>query len=524
MQLSAVAASKARAEHKDITKVFAAFSKSVRPEQHAWRVQRISTLMANGIPLSKLDDPFDLRTALADEALGYKVPGADACAEYVAFIAAREFAKVKEEISGRDISICFDGTSQFAEIFGLLVRFVDDAARVQVRVADLSLLATNMNSAGTAAIVTDVVYSRLHVEARRMLATMADRCSVNEAAIAGLMVLWTKSVHVGCYSHTLSNSGKKFRTKVLDQAMTAWFEIVRSHGGQLAVQLTFGERARTYSDTRWWSRWECVNQVYSHIAEMPNLLSYLESHGLCEKSCETLREVVFSAEFLSQLAVVVDAGKAFVEATYILEGDSFLACRAYQIVQMLQAHVANFQAPLLDAVARRLAGGDDAKQAAIVASGKACVEPGFAHFRDTFGGKLKSSVDFFKAARLFNPFRISELQHEMDDLKYVPFVSDVERIALKQELARYVSVAEDLKEEPPIWDWWVKHRKDLPAWFRAASKAVLVQPSSASVERAFSELKIVMGVRQGQALSDLVCGSVIVRYNERQRKGMGLQQ
>ena len=52
------------------------------------------------------------------------------------------------------------------------------------------------------------------------------------------------------------------------------------------------------------------------------------------------------------------------------------------------------------------------------------------------------------------------------------------------------------------------------AWSSAAMQALLVQPSSAAAERAFSLLANSFGDRQQNALEDYVEASVMLHYNK----------
>ena len=44
-----------------------------------------------------------------------------------------------------------------------------------------------------------------------------------------------------------------------------------------------------------------------------------------------------------------------------------------------------------------------------------------------------------------------------------------------------------------------------------------MQPSSATVERGFSVLEYQMNSRQGRSKTDLICASVMLRFNNRKR-------
>ena len=60
--------------------------------------------------------------------------------------------------------------------------------------------------------------------------------------------------------------------------------------------------------------------------------------------------------------------------------------------------------------------------------------------------------------------------------------------------------------------FWACH-KLLPAWTEFAHLVLLLQPTSACVERAFSILKYIMGDQQVASLSDKIEASLMLRYN-----------
>ena len=64
------------------------------------------------------------------------------------------------------------------------------------------------------------------------------------------------------------------------------------------------------------------------------------------------------------------------------------------------------------------------------------------------------------------------------------------------------------------WPWWKSVARELPAWSSAIQKLVVVQPSSAAAERAFSMLTTMFG-EQHDALEDYIETSLMLRVNDR---------
>ena len=61
--------------------------------------------------------------------------------------------------------------------------------------------------------------------------------------------------------------------------------------------------------------------------------------------------------------------------------------------------------------------------------------------------------------------------------------------------------------------WWKSSETTLPVWAAAAKKVLVVQPSSAAVERVFSILNTSFGNHQQNSLQDYLETSTMLRYN-----------
>ena len=55
----------------------------------------------------------------------------------------------------------------------------------------------------------------------------------------------------------------------------------------------------------------------------------------------------------------------------------------------------------------------------------------------------------------------------------------------------------------------------MPAWRKAAKIIFAIPPTSAASERVFSLLEAMFGKDQDPALSDLIQGALMLRYNDR---------
>jgi len=158
----------------------------------------------------------------------------------------------------------------------------------------------------------------------------------------------------------------------------------------------------------------------------------------------------------------------------------------------------------------------------LITEAKACVRPGLNFFQEKFNIQFISNVLAFKAARFCCPVQVTALRPDarsLEELKNFPFVNDAMVAALATELPLYIAAADGFvcNNEEEKLTWWAAHQDTLPHWTALVRKVLLVQPSSASAERVFS-LLATLSAQQEAALEDYIEASVMVRYNNNQRK------
>ena len=94
----------------------------------------------------------------------------------------------------------------------------------------------------------------------RLLACMRDEAATNGVAIRTLNVLYPKMMDVWCFSHTLDRVGEYFEIPVLREFVSTWNSLF-SHSPKARLYWKEETRVsmRTYSATRWWSKWQLKN-------------------------------------------------------------------------------------------------------------------------------------------------------------------------------------------------------------------------------------------------------------------------
>ena len=484
------------------------------PEQQVYRVKVLTTFLKAGVPISKLDH---FRELLQEN--GVRLAGRRRMSDLILFVQQEEQKRVKEEIKGRKVSVVFDGASRLGEAMAIILRFVDSSWKIHQRLIRLQLLAKSMSGEEIARELVSVLQVQYDVAPRSLVAAMHDRAAVNGVAMTYVRVMYPSLLDIGCFSHTLNNAGSKFNTRILNEFLSSWLRLFsHSPKARLAWRNRTGIAVKSHSETRWWSKWEVANQLMDLFGDLRPFLEATEDVGLvtCAKMRAILDDPLKSALLRLELAVTIDAGRPFVQATYRLEGDGPLALVCFEeLDKLLQAiRVAHY--PNVTRISELLAQGQPlVPQGSRYAS--LCVQPGFTYFLSKYDGDLKPAVSAFKAARLFNPHKIVDMQPSSDAINAVsalPFLNSGEILDnLKAELPQYLALATDISPQVDPVDWWQRNSANLPHWSNAASQVLLVQPSSAAAERVFSILNSCFTDQQETSLHDYIESSLMLQYN-----------
>ena len=111
------------------------------------------------------------------------------------------------------------------------------------------------------------------------------------------------------------------------------------------------------------------------------------------------------------------------------------------------------------------------------------------------------------------------------ELVNVLFLSDDERHKLLADFPEYIdhvkaipiSVVDCTPEDIRvlILNWFFDNRRVIPdSWFQFFYRAILIQPSSGSVERVFSIFKQMFDDNQRSSLNDAISLGVSIRFND----------
>lgn len=151
------------------------------------------------------------------------------------------------------------------------------------------------------------------------------------------------------------------------------------------------------------------------------------------------------------------------------------------------------------------------------------LKPAVKYFKERFspGGDRYDLFSLFKGASVFVPKVGKTLTEEtggtlLDKLSVYPAITLVTIAGLKKELPSYIADSKgSLISSENLAPWHYSNRSKRPVFYQTFLLLMLVQPSSAAIERVFSLLKSSFSHLQMHTFMDLVEASLLLQYNKR---------
>ena len=284
------------------------------PEVQVYRVKVVSAFLRAAVPLSKLECFRDLL-----EENGHKLSDRRHMSDLIPFVLKQEQACLRKEIEGKHVAIIFDGTTRLGEVLAVVLRFVTDDFVIQQRLIRLQLLAKSATGEEIARELVAVLSVGYEINPSLLLSAMRDGASTNNVAMRTLSVVYVNLFDVACFSHALDRVDSHFSTPILSEFINAWISLF-THSPK--VKLLWRERTgmsmASYSNTRWWSKWEMMHQVFHYFGEVEPFLLENEDMPRATRGrllgffSDASKKVILQV----QLAAIVDYGEPFVKGIY----------------------------------------------------------------------------------------------------------------------------------------------------------------------------------------------------------------
>ena len=160
------------------------------------------------------------------------------------------------------------------------------------------------------------------ISLEHLIAAMRDRASVNSLVMKTVKIVYPKIFDVGCFSHTIDPAGEHPNVPTLTDFVANWLSLFsHSFKAKFLWKEQTGQAMASYSVTRWWSKWELMQQIMTQFGDIEPFLKSNTNVG--PSSWPKLLEILTNADKLKhlklELASVIDCGEVFIKATYNLE-------------------------------------------------------------------------------------------------------------------------------------------------------------------------------------------------------------
>jgi hypothetical protein len=463
--------------------------------------------------------------------------------DHVPFVRDEEVKTVMKEIQeseNKAVSITFDGTTSICETYAIIARFIHND-KIKQKLICLEFLKSATDADDIAALLMSK-FQEFGIKASSVVAFSRDRASVNTKAIGNLKRVGFKHVlDLECFAHTINNAGERFESpKVKNFAIAFNNFITRSAKGRAFFKDICNTSPKRPSSVRWFANWEQCCQWFDVRSKMDEFFQKCLQEGAGQKSTIIgLKQMFNDDELLVELAALKDAGSGLCNALHMLEGDTFLAIHAYNIIKTILSHCNHIQ---LTNVNKILAteifqpGHKEEYKASLLDHALDCITPALEYLKNKFQTEetgLKQNMNVFEACLVFHPLfaditvRRKGAGQLSTVLKQIGVFSETEMDNMASEYATYIALASMLDNEGAsrleqpgnndCFDWWVRAKSKLPHFCSGAFKIALLQPSSACVERVFSLLANVFSNSQTSLLQDAREACIMLRYNSGQR-------
>lgn len=537
----------------------------LKPEQLTERAKIVHAMLKNGIPLQRLDDE-DLRdvlrgTDLPSTATSFRlyVPSVR---EMLFNFDVQVFNAKKES---KFVTLYFDGTTDVAECLAVTMFYFDPTNSVlHRRLLKLQYVDQPLTGNELARFINTLLQK--YGLAESVIAMGHDRCAVNTRAMQSLFVMY-KCADLQCFSHGIANAGDEMKLELRDEfanGLNALFSKSVGHAKKAWSDATHGKAWRGKSMVRWFSMHEMCKRIVACWADIPAFLNALLANDKCKASVFKLQDMLRTStvNLAVQFAVGVDVGDVLVKYCYWLEGEYIMSHRVFGILRQMKKDVVELmngtrlvQLRAISDVYARYA-GERRTSAELFNYGKELALPKVINMleklffgsiadvadvgRDILpaeGRAYESDIWLFAALQFVDP-RIAKDetiadQNIKESLAHVAWLDESEREALGSELGswRTTAAAEVQKANPSvavpplptdalgedsfnIARFWQQFSRTLPHWHKFAMQALLVFPSSASVERVFAALERLFHATQSSTLEDVREVAVKAHYDK----------
>ena len=129
------------------------------------------------------------------------------------------------------------------------------------------VVAKSVNAQQLAGVLLQCLATTYGIKGEQVLACMRGGAAVNGAAMRHIQFY---VLDVTCFSHTISNVGQHFVCPDLNRFSQDWVSWIFSHSAnaRLLWKDRTGKGVPSYCVTRWWSKWELINNILRSFSDI----------------------------------------------------------------------------------------------------------------------------------------------------------------------------------------------------------------------------------------------------------------
>ena len=157
-----------------------------------------------------------------------------------------------------------------------IIRFIL-RGRIQHRLLSFRMLQAPLSGAELSAVLARELFIKWHIPPEAIIGATHDRAAINNVAMeefSGLSMC-TNAMYSPCFSHLVDGAGEHLRVPLTMSFMSKWNEFF-AHSTK-AKSLFFrvvGVRTKSSSATRWWSRFDQIEQIVLYFPLVKAALRY----------------------------------------------------------------------------------------------------------------------------------------------------------------------------------------------------------------------------------------------------------
>jgi hypothetical protein len=494
------------------------------------RTKVLEVLWATGIPLTRLNKP---RFVSLIENQHSFVGGRQGAMKQQPVLKKMMMSKMKTMLSGRLVALVPDGSKVNMNVEGLLARFLDDDDDPCSLCIGVHKVPNGLN-ADTMLVLLQQDIVELGLEVENIVAFSSDSGSPNgacfekfnknardlgmEDTLLKKQVLW-----LPCLMHAMSNVGKvvKKHFVTLKNFMSGYKGMVNtSTAARELFKSVCGKPCPGLADKSFWRWYQCMNSLVEVFGNISKFVTNAKRRELSKKNIAKMEMAMLDKSLYPQMRFVKVFCKFFHDAGFTLEGDGFCAPYARGFLSSIDELLDGFSrlrtghADIVticrDEVQHRRMNEVEAKELAADLFG--AYEAASRQYQTAVVEKMKKPLEFYQHASIFHPKRLtykwSQVLEEqqatvrrgiLDYLSNLKGLKDDEQLRenlesewlelIRESREKALQWNEDMDLPSHLWTWWKGLKGKLPYFYRVAKVLVLMQPSSALIERFFSLVK-----------------------------------